>query len=839
MNGMPERPSIPPVAWLAVLMWVGAVVGEHLAWSGNLHAVVAVCVGSGALAVVAFAKRASFAVLACVGLLCGAALSGLEWCALQQRLADVRDSGAREWSGFVEADPTIGAYGPVVRVRLQGGPLDGARVRVGWPEGQQIPELGRQVRFSAVLKPLPLAEEWARRAARGGACASGAAWLGAVGRWRRGWSGPLYEWRASRLVQLHDVPGSGGGLAEGIVLGDRRRLSGTPTEQDFQVLGLSHLVAVSGSHLALACGAVAFLASVLRVPRRPLVILTFLAGLAYAVVTGMPYSALRSLMMLGVAGSGQLIGRRGDGISSLSVAVVCVLALEPWSAFDLGLQLSILAVAALLLYGGLATTWVAAGLPHVWRTIASPVALTLAAQVATIPLVASTFGMVSVMAPVANALVGALVSVALLLGLSGAVLGSVLPPASVLGFRAAACVLGATAELAEGMAGLPGAAVALGGGVWLALATAALAIIIWVRWPLPGSASASRRFSVVAIACSVALALGPAPPRKASVVVLDVGQGDAIMVRDGGRVMLVDTGADALALRQALARTGVRRVDVLVLTHAHDDHTGGNEGLAAVAEIGWVGVPVRPPSADRDAYEGFNLPDTGAVVRTLAAGERWALGDTDVTVLWPPGGETPELDTNDTSIVLAVRRGAFDMVLTGDAERAAQEGMASTGQLHDIDVLKVPHHGSTNGLTAESLGMWSPEAALISVGKGNDFGHPNVETLDLLRGADVRVFRTDELGDLFVEIGDNGYRIRTAHRGGSSSVRARMGTGAPSPNAPGAPFRQHASRGIRGSQDRGSQARVPHIRRRGVAAGSRAPPPSRPHIRRGRPGLQL
>lgn len=856
MSGQPERPQIPPIAWFAVAMCAGSVVAEHLVWPDRLGwGIVAVWAVTLVLGVVWIARARLPAVIrtgalvACAGLLAGCALSVLQsWAWLRQQ-ACVADCGARQWVGVVEADPVAGDYGPSVRVRLRGGPLEGGVVRVGWPSEAAVPDLGRTVRFSAILKPLPVAEAWARRSARAGLCASGNAWRAETGAWREGPLGALFSWRAAMLARMHAVPGAGADLAEGIVLGDRRRLIGTDTEEDFRILGLTHLVAVSGSHLAAACAAVAFVGALLRVPRRPLVAATVAAGAVYAIVTGLPFSALRSLLMLAVAGAAQMAGRRADGIASLSAAVVAVVALQPWAVFDLGLQLSALAVFGLLVFGRLVAEWATWGLTGWQRLAGQALALTLVAQLTTVPVVASAFGMVSLLAPVANAVVGPLVSVAMLVGLAGAVAGTVLPAAGTFGASAAATVLGAAAHLADVMARVPGAAVAVGGGPWFAVATAVLLGVLWLRWPLPKKPGSGRRFLAAVTLGSMLVALGPAPPQRCAVTVLDVGQGDAILVRDSGRVMLVDTGPDELALRRALARSGVRRIDVLVLTHAHGDHTGGAGGLVGVAEVDWIGIPDvarEEPVADDDVVRdpwpgarGWSGPE--CPVRPLKAGDTWRIGGTVVEVQWPVGGDGEQLGANDTSVVLALHRGEFDMVLTGDAERLVQERLLAAGEIHEVEVLKVPHHGSTNGLTVEGLSAWSPQDAIISVGAGNDFGHPCPETLALLEEAGVRTWRTDEFGDITVSVGVRGYRVCGARRGTADVVRARMRDARSARSrCPSPPPSESVPDGsCRSQDDRGPQERLPDLRRRGAVARSRAPPSQGPHRRGGRPRLQL
>lgn len=846
MNDAPARPTIPPIVWLAVAMCVGCLVGEQLSWSlwvesGTAGPVAVLCgavVGAGALWRRFESTRVLVALVA-AGLLAGAAVSLLQGAEWRRQTALAGDSGAREWTGIVEADPTPGTYGASVRLRIVGGPLDGARVRITWPGDAQTPDLGRTVRFAAILDPLPPGEDWARRVARSGACATGSAWRAEVGAWRPGLAGQLLAWRAARLEQLHDIPGVGGDLLEGIVLGDRRRLLGTSAEEDFRILGLTHLVAVSGSHLALACAAVAGLGGLLRVPRRPLILATMVAGAAYALVTGMAYSALRSLWMLGVGGIGQLVGRRGSGMASLGVAVVLVLAVEPWAIYDVGLQLSALAVGGLLLFGSLGSMWASYGLCGLRARVADLLALTCVAQAVTMPVIGSVFGVVSLLAPVANAIAGPLVSVALWLGLVGTAVGSVLPGMGMLLARAAATVLAVTAWVASGLAQLPGAAISIGGGPLMVVGAVAAAGAAWAWWPVPRSGRTSRLAAAGVTVATLALAIGPSPGRAAEMVVLDVEQGDAILVREGGRTMLVDVGADAGTLREALARQHVRRVDVLVLTHAHDDHTGGLGGMSGTVQVGWIGVPrISEANTGTDAFAAACGGMTGEPLRPLTAGDSWWIGKVHVLVLWPRG-DVSTLGTNDTSIVLRVTMGEFDAVLTGDAEQAAQEGLLAVGDCTHVEVLKVPHHGSTNGLTAEGLAAWSPRDAIISVGEGNDFGHPNQETLDALAGADVRVWRTDYSGDIIVGISETSYRVHSDQHGEEAAIRARMAAACcrlccATPNPSPEP---EESRGR--SRHRRAEACLSDIWRGGTPARSRAPPLARPGGRGCRSRLQL
>lgn len=842
----PRRPSVPPVAWFACAMWVGCMLGEVASWSiygdatlrGLAAGIVAGAVCAGAAAWRWKAARGPLTVLL-AGIVAGAGVSGMLAVGWHSQSATAADCGAREWVGVVEADPMPGRFGSTVRVRVRGGPLDGARVRVYWPSGESVPDLGRMVRFSAVLKPVPAGEPWSRRVARTGAVALGSAWTAETGSWRTDVTGPLFEWRAGVLERMHEISGSGGDLLEGIVLGDRRRLVNTPADEDFRVLGLTHLVAVSGSHLALACSAVALLGATLGVRRRPLMAATLVAGAAYAAVTGMAYAALRSLMMLGVASVGQMSGRKGDGIASLGAGVVAVLALEPWSVYDIGFQLSVLAVGSLLVFGGLASAWAEAGVPTWLRAVAGPVALTFVAQAVTVPVIASRFGMVSLLAPLANAYAGPLVSAALWAGLGGAVVLGPVPVAGECLLRLSAAILQATAWLARWMAAAPGAAVAIGAGALVTVVPVLAAAGLWLWWPIPGSRRVARGVVASAVGISVLAAVGPARAPGSSLTVLDVGQGDAILLRDGGRTMLVDAGPDDVTLKRAVARHGIRRIDVLVLTHAHDDHTGGAAGLKQVTEIGWTGYP----AIDREHFAWLD-PEAGGGAgygdaRALKAGDRWRIGSTLVTVLWPPVECGGDLGTNDTSVILRLERGGFDAILGGDAERTALDGAAAESGFEGVEVLKVPHHGSDNGLTSDALELLAPLDALISVGEGNDFGHPCASALAMLDDAGCRTWRTDLVGDLVVRIGRTGYTVKGSRHGTSTSLRARMNT-PPRPLLAGVSFTHPPSEAMHGSQrPRRPQAGLPHLRRGRVAARARPPPPEGPHRGGGRSHLQL
>lgn len=766
------RPGFAPVCWFAVALWTGASLAEEAWWRARSDprapalalAIAGACVLLGLEALRRWPGARRIGTIALCGVALGATLSYTTGVRLSQAGWALSAAGARTWRGVVVADPTEGRYGARVNVRLGPGPGDGALVSIAWPARAATPAIGQTVAFRALLAPPPASDAFLRDDLRGGICATGRAWSAGATGWSPGVKGWLLAWRARQSAWLATRAGPGAALLRGIALGDRRSLHGGAVEDDFRVLGLSHVLAVSGLHLGLVCALALGLAHLLRLPGKMATLACVAAGGAFAVVTGAPASALRALSMVSTAALASLVGVRRDGVASLAVAASVLVLAAPWSVFSVGLRLSVLAVGGLLVFGSLAGAWAGACRLGMLQRPAELMSLTVVAQLTTAVVCIPTFGMFSLLAPVANAVVLPSLPVALGSGLAGLALRG--GPLDALGRVALAVsmgVLGAIAWITDALSAAPGAAIAVGGGATaLGLGSLAVCGALWACWPLPRSRGAARSVAAAVVGVTLMAAIGPPVPLGASITALDIGQGDAILVRDGSHALLVDTGPSPSVLRQALARHGIRRIDGVIITHEHDDHVAGLSGLAGVVRVGWVGVScesgARFVASVRQTAQ--RLSPRGRVrVQVLKAGETLALGRTSVRVLWPRAGDPLPEKTNDTSLVLSLSRGAFHAVLTGDSESTAQLCMLQAGLLHRVDVLKVAHHGSENGLCAETLAVWRPAVALISVGAGNRFGHPHAVTLRLLEHAGARIYRTDTHGDITVRIGAHGFTV--------------------------------------------------------------------------------
>lgn len=838
------RPSLPPVAWLAVAVWAGSAAGAVAVWwcraSGRPPGLVWIAGALACALALACARRRPPVAAVALALAAGIATATLHGCWVLQQGSLAESAGPVGWTGTVVADLRQGLGGSLVTVALRDGPARG-RFTLNWPAGAPLPEYGRRVTFSARLRAGVPVDDYSQQVFLRGEAGSGKPWRVAVLGWEGGLLGAAASLRSRCLDELDTSGPRGAAVVASAVFGRRNVVD----EDRFRVVGAAHLLTASGIHLALAA---ALAAGIARVggARRPWPALVAAAAAAgFCVAGGLRVSLLRAAAVTIGAVVPAAGGRRRHGIAGGAVAAAVLVAVDPPAAWDVGLWIGVAACVGVGLFAGLVGEWVRALLPKRFGRVARTVASALAVQGAVSPLAATLFGTLTPLAPVSALVVAPAVEGAVLLALAGAACMPLAPMAGAWLLRTAAVPGGVAAEAVAWLA--RAGPVAIPTEAWavpvIAL-WAAAGVALWVAWPRPRRVrrvQAGLAFAVLVVVV-VVWPRGSAPPR---IVVLDVGQGDAVLVQDGSESMLVDCGPDPLTLRRALARTGVRRIDALVLTHDHADHTGGVKGLTGVATVGWVGVTSAeggdPDSAAKDGLEG---PAGDAPLERLRCGMTWRVGAWDVRVLWPTGAERG-LETNDTSVVLLVERDGQRALLLGDADTRAQEGVLRRFGA-TVDVLKVAHHGSVNGLVPTALRTWRPGEALISVGTANRFGHPDPETLEQLRSMSARLWRTDLQGDLTVSPSRTGWVVGAARGDGAALERGisrrpglpRCATIVP---APGSGISTRTS--IRewnsdGRRPVGPQARLSHLRLRAAAAGPRGPPAEGPVGEGRRPRLQ-
>jgi competence protein ComEC len=551
------------------------------------------------------------------------------------------------------------------------------------------------------------------------------------------------------------LPAREAALLLGLSIGDTEQMP-AEVEEDFRASGLAHLLAVSGSNVAMFLVPVLALAAWLGLRIRSRVAVAAAAIVFFAVLTRWEPSVLRAGAMAAVALVGIWAGRPRSTGALLGASVGGLLVVDPWLATSVGFQLSAAATAGLALLA----SPVAARLSWMPRPVALATAATAAAQAGVTPLLLLHFGVVPIVTLLANVLAFPAVAAALLLGLLAAGAGLAWVPLGHLVGIAAAAPLGYLIGLADRMARFPLPSLT-GDGVGLPAASAALAMLL--AWRLRRG---RRPIGAVAVVLSVATLAWSSvpmagPPAGLTITFLDVGQGDAAVVRtpEGGTVV-IDAGPDPEQVAAELAALGIRRIDLAVGTHAHADHV---EGFPAVLARFPVGLMVEPGCpGDSPSYARFvrAIRNEDVLVRHPRGGDRLWVGDLEVDVLGPdrcsPGGESP----NDESVVLRLRYGDHVMLFPGDAEVPAQRDMIEDGDPLRADVLKVPHHGGDTN-APEFLDAVDASVGVVSVGP-NDYGHPNAGVLAALRAEGMTVYRTDVAGDVTVWFGAQGVLVESA-----------------------------------------------------------------------------
>jgi competence protein ComEC len=604
------------------------------------------------------------------------------------------------------------------------------------------------------------------------------------------------------------LPEPEAGLAAGILIGLRDRVD-RGVAAAFTTAGVSHVVAISGWNIAIVAAAIAAVAG--RVGRRRRTVVTAVAIVAYIAFAGASPSVLRAGAMAGVVLLARESGRAGRAAAALGWAAATLLFVDPGLIADAGFQLSSLATAGLIAWATPLTDWLdrltGGRLP---RWLSESLGVSLAAQAATLPIVLASFGRLALIAPVVNLLIVPIVAPAMAAGLlallGGALVAIGAPSGLGLALATPAWVaLRVIIGIVELAAAVPLASVAFEPAIGVALGGASVVVgaglLAWRRRriargrqppaarapgePRPRTERPARsmpmRLASGALIVAVAVAGAVVVTRSAGaarVTVLDVGQGDAILVEgsEGGR-LLVDGGPDPDRLLVALDRRippWDRRIDIVVLSHPHEDHVAGLALLLDRYRVGQVLEPgMRGPGPGYAAWLDRVGRPQHPVRAAVAAGDRLSVDEIDIDVLWPIRGQVPDeppdsgTGINNVSIVMLGTVGARRFLLAGDVEEEIDPSLLAK-RLPPIDLLKVAHHGSRTATTDAFVAAIRPRVAVASAGVGNPYGHPARATLDRLTRAGARVYRTDRDGSVTVAFDADGMSITTSPRPASA-----------------------------------------------------------------------
>ena len=558
------------------------------------------------------------------------------------------------------------------------------------------------------------------------------------------------------------------GVVTAIVIGDRAGL-GVETQRRLQEAGTYHVIAISGGNIAILAGLALGVFRLAGVLGRS-AMLTAIAGLlAYAYLVGGGASVDRATLMAVVYLAARAIDLRGPPFNALALVAAILVATRPLTIADPGFLLTFGATWAVLAAAPLAAT---AALPFPLREASALLVASIAAEAMLFPVAAALFSRVTVAGLVLNFAAIPLMAVSQVAGMAAVV--------TFLLSKTAAAALGWVAAMAaEGLVRSADFVRVVPAVTWRVAPPNRMAVVLYysglvvlwrlsrTRWPVRGRACRAGA-SIVAVCAGLWILLQPwtlwasRGDGRLHVTFLDVGQGDSAFVQfPRGATMLVDAGGSGggssfdvgdRVVAPVLRRAGVRRLSTLALSHGDADHIGGARSILEEFRPStvWEGIPVPP-------FEPLRALHAEAWTRRSAwtnvqAGDTTLVDDVMVLVHHPglPDWERQDV-RNDDSIVLELRWREVSIVLTGDIGSEVEQQMAPRLAPSRLRVVKVPHHGSLTSSSADFVQALRPQAAVISVGRSNSFGHPAAAVLARYRDAGAEIFRTDRDGAVILD----------------------------------------------------------------------------------------
>lgn len=540
--------------------------------------------------------------------------------------------------------------------------------------------------------------------------------------------------------------GETAGFLFALTTGNRELLSES-LEEELSATGLSHVVAASGLHVHLLFSALCLLPVGRR--WRGLALLPLL--LLFAAIAGFTPSICRAALMEGIFLLGPLFDREADGLTSLSLALALLLGQNIYAAASVSLQLSFAAMFGLRVVCPALHRRLSQGTCSHWkRRILSSLITTLGANVFTLPLVLHYFDTASLLSPLSNLVVLWLLPMLLPIALLCGLLGWLCP---VLG-QLLAIPTGWLANLVLGLihvlAAFPWNILPQGTPffAWVALCYTVGLILYFCHGT--GRQVLGIVFLLIALLPASYWAVqAKNRPTDLTAAVLDVGQGQCLLLQSDQETAVIDcggTGNQAIqALEQALHQTGEDCIDKLILTHYDQDHTGGVPQLLLEGKVKRLFLP-EPLEEDREWAEALHQLAKGVnvTVCTITKETFATVGSTQLT-LCPVG------DGEERGLAVLASQGTFDLLVTGDVDQTAEAALMQSLDLPKLEVLIAGHHGSDKATGAPFLENTQPQVVIFSVGE-NGYGHPTQGALDRCLAAGAQLRRTDQNGDVWIQV---------------------------------------------------------------------------------------
>ncbi len=553
-------------------------------------------------------------------------------------------------------------------------------------------------------------------------------------------------------------------LLGSIVFGSQASPLSNELQDNYKTAGVIHLLVASGTQVSILMSVVLILCRAAGLSQYVKLAVATFANLIFAGITGAGPSIIRAAVMSEAALVANIFERENDFYNSLSLSALVLLILNPLNLFDMGFQLSFLATWALFYVAPAIEDRLSELLP---QFLAGTIALSIAPTIITTPVILYNFGQVSFVSVISNFLIIPWVEVTVILGFVSTLTGLIFLPLAYAINNTLTAILAILNGIVYFFAGLPFACRYFsppGLPVILAYYMIIIGGIEMLKGRVNFSFKISKAFLLIAILILISVfTLGHSQAAgDLTVTCIDVGQGDSILIESpSGKNVLIDGGGrqegsvsdpdrDDMTGRSIvvpfLRKKGINELDLVVLTHPHEDHVGGLPYVLEKLKVDMV-LDSGQTHTSRGYYRFLRLIEHKHIPYKLArAGQVIDLGaGVKGYVLHPsePLITGTESDLNNNSVVIRLVYGRTSFLLMGDTAFEGEDRILSSGRNIKSDVLKVGHHGSSTSTSDSFLGAVSPRYAVISVGAKNKFGHPSLETLERLSDHGIKVFRTD------------------------------------------------------------------------------------------------
>lgn len=595
--------------------------------------------------------------------------------------------------------------------------------------------------------------------------------------WFRSWIESIRGYMEGVLDRY--VGGRGSRLMKAMIIGQRWSL---PSElrKEFSITGIAHILAISGLHVGFVVLLLSWLCKGLKLSPQTTFFIQGIALGFYCIVVGGSSSVVRATVMALILLGGKAVGRKPDPLNSISIAAFIILLFKPLELFEVGFQLSFLAVAGIALFNEQLSSKLSR-LDKLPLKLGEAIAVMLAAQLGVWPLIAYYFNTFSIISFIANLILVPIAGVIVILGLIIVLVAAVFPLLGQLIGWWLWLLCEFLIEVNKGLSSFPWSSIpVVSPGPLFMLAYYFILLILsserplWVRRPW-------RISLILTLGVLLLSIIKPIVDNQFKVIFVDVGQGDCIYIKTpdekhilvdgGGRPEGVgdfDVGAEIVV--PFLLKNGVRKLDLVVMSHGHDDHMRGL--IPVIKEIKVDAFMEFPPKQPSESYKELKKLISNKNIKCIHAigGQSYRVGKYVFMDIIYPSSDAEVVDSlyaeneNNLSLVMRVRCQQASIMLTGDIEEGVESYLLSFWE-DPVSILKVAHHGSNSSSTDKWLDVIRPRIAVIQSGK-NNFGHPHPQVIERLEKYGATVYRNDESGAIICVYNRGKWRINTINNKG-------------------------------------------------------------------------